>query len=85
MSSVKAFGLGATSPSRAKSFMSDNASAIPFVDTNILVYAHDADEGVKHLQAGEFFSQLRERRTGAISTQVLQEFYPTITRRCRPS
>ena len=52
-----------------------------FVDTNILVYAHDLDAGNKHDQAAEIVSQLWESRNGALSTQVLQEFYVTLTRK----
>jgi predicted nucleic acid-binding protein len=49
-----------------------------FVDTNILVYAHDLDAGNKHDQAAEIVSQLWESRNGVLSTQVLQEFYVTL-------
>ena len=52
-----------------------------FVDTNILVYAHDLDASVKHDQAAEIVGQLWETRNGVLSTQVLQEFYVTLTRK----
>ena len=52
-----------------------------FVDTNILVYAHDLDAGSKHDQAAEIVTQLWESRNGVLSTQVLQEFYVTLTRK----
>ena len=52
-----------------------------FVDTNILVYAHDLDAGNKHDQAAEIVSQLWESRNGVLSTQVLQELYVTLTRK----
>jgi len=52
-----------------------------FVYTNILVYAHDLDAGNKHDQAAEIVSQLWESRNGVLSTQVLQEFYVTLTRK----
>ena len=52
-----------------------------FVDTNILVYAHDLDSGNKHNQAAEIVSQLWESRNGVLSTQVLQEFHATLTRK----
>ncbi len=58
--------------------MSDRA----FVDTNILVYAHDRAAGLKHERAGELVSQLWEDRQGVISTQVLQEFYVNVRRKC---
>jgi predicted nucleic acid-binding protein len=52
-----------------------------FVDTNVLVYAHDADAGEKHYTAKELLSQLWETRTGILSTQVLQEFIVAVTRK----
>ena len=55
-----------------------------FVDTNILVYAHDLDAGVKYDQAKEMVTQLWESRNGVLSTQVLQEFYVTLTRKVSP-
>ena len=44
-----------------------------FVDTNILVYAHDKAAGVKHERAKSLVEQLWRARSGVISTQVLQE------------
>ena len=52
-----------------------------FVDTNVLVYAHDADAGEKHSAAKELLSQLWETRMGIVSTQVLQEFIVAVTRK----
>lgn len=52
-----------------------------FVDTNILVYAHDIDAGHKHRIAADRIAELWDSRTGVISTQVLQEFYVTVTRK----
>ena len=57
--------------------MSDKA----FVDTNILVYAHDLEAGKKHEAARELVEDLWESRKGVISTQVLQELYVTLTRK----
>ena len=56
-------------------------TAKAFVDTNILVYAHDLDAGKKHLIARKAVSELWESRSGVLSTQVLQEFYVTLTRK----
>ena len=53
-------------------------SAKVFVDTKILVYAHDGAAGAKHLTAKSLISELWLSRNGAISTQVLQEFYVTV-------
>ncbi len=52
-----------------------------FVDTNILIYAHDADAGEKHRLAKELISDLWESGAGVLSTQVLNEFYVNITRK----
>jgi predicted nucleic acid-binding protein len=52
-----------------------------FVDTNILIYAHDLDAGVKQTSAAALLRQLWEEETGVLSTQVLQEFYVNVTRK----
>ena len=52
-----------------------------FVDTNILIYAHDMDAGVKHDVANSIIEKIWEEKTGIISTQVIQEFYVNITRK----
>jgi predicted nucleic acid-binding protein len=52
-----------------------------FVDSNVLVYSYDADAGEKHATARSILTDLWESRTGAVSTQVLQEFYVTVTRK----
>jgi predicted nucleic acid-binding protein len=52
-----------------------------FVDTNVLVYAYDTDAGEKHQTARTVLMNLWESHRGAISTQVLQEFYVTVTRK----
>ena len=52
-----------------------------FVDTNILIYAHDVDAGKKHQIAKTILQGLSQQRTGALSTQVLQEFYVNVTRK----
>ena len=44
-----------------------------FIDTNILVYAHDLDAGTKRETAKRWVTDLWENRTGVLSTQVLQE------------
>jgi predicted nucleic acid-binding protein len=61
------------------SFMSDRI----FVDTNILVYAHDLSSGDRHAKASAVIESLWEAGTGVISTQVLQEFYVTVTRKIK--
>jgi len=52
-----------------------------FVDTNVLVYAYDADAGDKHDAARARLQALWEDESGLMSTQVLQEFYVTVTRK----
>jgi len=54
-----------------------------FVDTNVLIYAHDVDAGHKHQIALELLRTLWADRTGVLSTQVLQEFYVNATRKIR--
>ncbi len=52
-----------------------------FVDTNILVYAHDDSAADKRDQARALVEQLWESRDGCLSVQVLQEFFVTVTRK----
>lgn len=52
-----------------------------FVDTNILVYAHDLEAGDKRAVAARRLSELWDARCGVLSTQVLQELYVTVTRK----
>jgi len=52
-----------------------------FVDTNILIYAHDIDSGSKHDAAVKIITDLWEKANGILSNQVLQEFYIVITRK----
>lgn len=54
---------------------------LTFVDTNVLVYAYDRREGDKHLVARNLLVELWRDGTGTLSTQVLQEFYVTVTRK----
>ena len=52
-----------------------------FVDTNVLIYAHDLDAGIKHQVAVSLMEDLWEHENGALSVQVLQEFYVNVTRK----
>jgi len=54
-------------------------SAVAFVDSNILIYAHDLDAGVKRERAVSKLRELWESGTGRLSIQVLQEFYVNAT------
>ncbi len=52
-----------------------------FVDTNILVYAHDRSAGVKHQRAQMLLEQLWDSGQGVLSTQVLQELCINLRRK----
>jgi predicted nucleic acid-binding protein len=52
-----------------------------FVDTNVLIYAHDVDAKSKHETAKNLLLELWRERTGVLSMQVLQEFYVNVTRK----
>jgi len=52
-----------------------------FIDTNVLVYAHEADQGAKYEIASSVLNALWSDGNGAVSMQVLQEFYVTVTRK----
>jgi predicted nucleic acid-binding protein len=52
-----------------------------FVDTNVLVYVHDKSAGAKYERAAALVTGLWEAGNGCLSTQVLQEFYVTVTRK----
>jgi predicted nucleic acid-binding protein len=55
-----------------------------FVDTNVLVYAHDRSETLRQPVAQALVAELWRNRSGALSTQVLQEFYVVATRKYDP-
>jgi predicted nucleic acid-binding protein len=52
-----------------------------FVDTNILMYAHDKAAGEKHERAKALVEELWRDRTGVVSTQVLQELAVNLRRK----
>jgi predicted nucleic acid-binding protein len=54
-----------------------------FVDTNILMYAHDASAGKKHERAKALVEELWRDRTGVVSTQVLQELSVNLRKKVR--
>ena len=55
-----------------------------FVDTNVLVYARDAGERGKQAAADQWIRQLWLEQRGRTSTQVLSEYYTTVTRKLKP-
>jgi len=52
-----------------------------FVDTNILIYAHDRSAGVKHDRARQLLEHLWTTGEGVLSTQVLQELCINLRRK----
>ncbi len=54
-----------------------------FVDTNVLIYAHDTGSGVKHIIARQLVQELWNSLTGCLSIQVFQEFFVNITRKAK--
>lgn len=54
-----------------------------FVDTNILMYAHDTSAGEKHERAKALVEELWRDRTGVVSTQVLQELSVNLRKKVR--
>ena len=59
-----------------------NAEQRIFVDTNILVYAHDFEAGDKNRMAKDKVASLwRGDGTPVISVQVLQEFYVNLSKK----
>lgn len=55
-----------------------------FVDTSVLTYAHDPRERHKSATADALLTELWRSGDGALSTQVLQEFYNVATTRLEP-
>ena len=52
-----------------------------FLDTNVLVYLFDRSSPKKQARAREIVEEYGGRDSLVISTQVLQEFYVTVTRK----
>ena len=57
------------------------ANDLTFVDSNVLIYAHDTSAGGKREVAAARLADLWRTRAGIISVQVLQELYVNITRK----
>ena len=55
-----------------------------FVDTNVLVYSRDSSEKKKQPLALAWLEFLWQERCGKLSTQVLNEYYVTVTRKLKP-
>ncbi len=52
-----------------------------FIDTNILIYAHDIDAENRRETARRLLQKLWDEERGVISVQVFQEFFVTVTRK----
>ena len=52
-----------------------------FLDTNVLVYTDDLDSPKKQRRALHVLEECWQRRNGVLSTQVLQEYFVTATRK----
>src|SRR5260370_985331 len=78
-SSTKVFTWEAVLLPAGKNYMNGRT----FVDTNVLIYAHDVDAKSKHATAKNILRELWSERTGVLSMQVLQEFYVNVTRKIR--
>ncbi|MEN8164922.1 MAG: PIN domain-containing protein [Acidobacteriota bacterium] len=52
-----------------------------FVDTNVLIYAYDPTNAVKHALAQSLLERLWADRAGRISVQVMQEFFNISTKK----
>lgn len=56
-------------------------TGVVFLDTNVLVYLFDADAPSKQKRAREILDKQVRGGQALLSTQVLQEFYVTVTRK----
>ena len=52
-----------------------------FLDTNMLVYAHDSTDPQKQAKAQTLLTEGIERESAVVSAQVLSEFFVVVTRR----
>jgi predicted nucleic acid-binding protein len=58
-------------------------TARTFVDSNVPIYAHDADAGFRQRRAAEELAELWTAGLGLLSKQVLQEFYVNVTKKIK--
>jgi len=61
-----------------------NGSAAFLVDTNVLVYAYDARAGSKRDRAIDLLNTLAARQRGALTPQILSEFFVVVTQKLSP-
>jgi len=60
-------------------------SARSFLDSNILVYTDDTGAPEKQAQALDLLERCRIEQSGVVSTQVLQEYFVTSTKKLKVS
>lgn len=58
-----------------------NGSSAFLVDTNVLVYAYDPTDGAKRERATTVLERLGTGQIGALSCQILGEFFVAVTRK----
>ncbi len=56
-----------------------------FVDTSVLILSEDGAHAEQREQVLEWLRALWQRRLGRVSTQVLNDFYKTVTKRIEPA
>jgi predicted nucleic acid-binding protein len=61
--------------------MSGGSSPRTFFDTNVLVYTDDQANLAKQKRALELLKEHKQMQNGAVSLQVLQEYFVTVTRK----
>ena len=54
---------------------------VHFLDTNVLLYAHDMSAGEKQRQAAAIVTAMWQTGNGCLSIQVLQELYVNMTQK----
>jgi len=57
----------------------NDLGSLQFVDTDVLIYAHDVSASDKHIRWRELIEELWEAGLGCLSQQVLQESYDNVT------
>jgi predicted nucleic acid-binding protein len=57
------------------------SSQLTFLDTNVMVYAYDGSDAEKCEKSQAILRSCWSNGSGLLSTQVLQEFYVTVTRK----
>lgn len=60
-------------------------TAAVFVDTNVLVYAQQANDPLKQPLAARWLERLWREQLGRTSVQVIEEVYVTLTRKIDPA